>query len=240
MVDCFADSNVIHTASAVIRYMQCLDSIKIETNQPVTASVIWLHGLGASGHDFESIIPELHLPDTLGVRFIFPHAPTMPVSINGGYVMPAWYDILDIKIDRKVDTIQLLASADAIQRLMDYEIESGIDSRRIILAGFSQGGAVAYQAALTYPKSIGGLIAMSTYFATSDSIEIHSANRSLPIKIFHGIDDLVVDESLAKSAMNKLSAAGLSPSYQSYPMAHSVCGEEVVAISHWMQHILSA
>jgi len=220
--------------------MQYLDSIKIETNQRVTASVIWLHGLGASGHDFESIIPELHLPNSLGVRFIFPHAPKIPVTINDSYVMPAWYDILDVKIDRKIDTTQLLASAEAIQTLIDCEIESGIDSTRIILAGFSQGGAVAYQAALTYPKSMGGLIAMSTYFATSDSIEIHRANRSLPIKIFHGINDPVVDESLGKSAVDKLSAAGLSPDYQSYPMAHSVCNEEVSAISYWMQHILSA
>lgn len=220
--------------------MPYLNSVEIQNNGPVTAAVIWLHGLGADGHDFESIIPELHLPDTLGVRFIFPHAPKIPVTVNGGYLMPAWYDILDIKIQRKIDVMGLVASAEATQRLIDREIERGIESTRIILAGFSQGGAVAYQAALTYPKPIGGLIAMSTYFATADSIDIHDANRSLPITVFHGVNDPVVDESLGKLAVDRLSDAGLSPDYQNYPMEHTVCAEEVVAISRWMQRILSA
>ena len=220
--------------------MKFLNPIKLETNSPVTASVIWLHGLGANGHDFEPIVPQLHLPTSLGIRFIFPHAPEMPVTINGGYVMPAWYDILDMKIDRKVDVTQLVASANFVQTLIDREIESGIDSKRIILAGFSQGGAVGYQAALTYPQSIGGLIAMSTYFATSDSVQLHSANSSLPIKIFHGTEDPVVSESLGTLAVDKLSAMGLSPDYQTYPMAHNVCAEEVDAISSWIQHVLSA
>ena len=220
--------------------MQPLKPIKIETHTSVTATIIWLHGLGANGHDFESIIPELQLSANLGVRFIFPHAPSIPVTVNGGCVMPAWYDILDMKVDRKVDTVQLIKSAEFIQGLMDDEIESGIDSKRIILAGFSQGGAVAYQAALTYPKPIGGLIAMSTYFATSNTIEIHSANSSLPISIFHGVNDKVVDECLGKSAVKTLSAAGFAPEYKAYPMAHSVCIQEVSDISNWIERTLSA
>ncbi|MCV6606525.1 MAG: alpha/beta hydrolase, partial [Porticoccaceae bacterium] len=123
--------------------MQDLRYIEIETAPNPTAAVIWLHGLGANGHDFEPVVPELKLPEGLSVRFIFPHAPEMPVTINGGYVMPAWYDILEMNIDRKVDTKQLRASADAVEKLVEQQIEQGIDSRNIILAGFSQGGAVA-------------------------------------------------------------------------------------------------
>ena len=220
--------------------MKYLEPITVETNPPVTATVIWLHGLGASGDDFKPIIPDLCLPKTLGIRFIFPHAPMIPVTVNGGYVMPAWYDILDMKIERKFDSDQLLASARFVHTLMDKEIAAGIDSRRILLAGFSQGGAVGYQAALSYAQPIGGLIAMSTYFATSDSIEVHKANRALPIKIFHGTSDTVVSESLGRSAVDRLSALGFSPDYQTYPMAHTVCAEEVQATSSWIQSVLDA
>jgi len=219
--------------------MHALDSVIVDTGTPVTAAVIWLHGLGANGHDFEPVVSELQLPKTLGVRFIFPHAPKIAVTVNGGYVMPAWYDIVDMQIDRKVDTVQLVAAAEAVQRLIDSTVDKGIDSKRIILAGFSQGGAVAYQAGLTYRRPIGGLIAMSTYFATGDSIDIHSANRSLPIKIFHGVDDQVVHQSLGKSAAAKLSAMGFAPSYHSYPMAHTVCKQEIDVISSWIQQIFS-
>ena len=220
--------------------MQYSSPLVIETRSPVTAAIIWLHGLGSNGYDFEPIVPQLRLPSSLGIRFVFPHAPQMPVTINGGYVMPAWYDILDMKIDRKVDTEQLMASANFIQTLIDAEIESGVNSKRIILAGFSQGGAVGYHAALTYSRPLGGLIAMSTYFATSNCIELNNANRSLPVTIFHGTEDSVVDESLGRLAADKLLTMGFSPDYQTYAMAHTVCLEEVDAISNWIKHILSA
>ena len=150
--------------------MTLLPHIEQETRPNPDAAVIWLHGLGADGYDFAPIVPELNLPPELGIRFLFPHAPSIPVTVNNGYVMPAWFDILVMDIDRKVDATQLLVSAEAINCFIDHELDRGIDSRRIILAGFSQGGAVAYQVSLSHPKPLGGLIAMSTYFATSDSI----------------------------------------------------------------------
>ena len=138
--------------------MQELQYIEFETNPHPTAAVIWLHGLGASGHDFEPVVPELGLPDNAAVRFIFPHAPNMPVTINGGMTMPAWYDIKAMDIDRVVDTDQLVASSDAVAKLVDREIERGVKSENIVIAGFSQGGAVAYELGLSYPKRLAGIM----------------------------------------------------------------------------------
>lgn len=207
--------------------MDYLPAVIIEPAQTATASVIWLHGLGADGHDFEPIVPELNLPSEAAIRFIFPHAPSIPVTINGGYVMPAWYDILAMDIDRKVDVKQLEASAQAVTKLIDRELAKGIPSERIVLAGFSQGGAVAYQTALTYPKPLAGLLAMSTYFATVNTIQLHSANKQLPIAIFHGLQDPVVPESLGKKAQQNLQALGYTPEYFTYAMEHNVNAAEV-------------
>ncbi len=218
--------------------MTDLPAVVVETAPPVSASVIWLHGLGADGHDFEPIVPELALPSGLAIRFIFPHAPSLPVTVNGGYVMPAWYDILEANIDRKVDVKQLEASAAAVSRLIDREIERGVPSERIVLAGFSQGGAVAYQTALTYPKPLGGLLAMSTYFATAATIKPHPANQQLPIQIMHGSLDPVVPASLGKKAAQTLTELGYAPGYLSYPMEHSVSREEVADISRFLQEWL--
>lgn len=211
--------------------MSLLPSLEIETATPVTASIIWLHGLGASGHDFEPVVPELKLPENMGLRFIFPHAPEIAVTINNGYVMPAWYDILEMTLDRKVDVAQLKASANAVHQLIDREIERDIDSERIILAGFSQGGAVSYEAALSYPQKLGGLLAMSTYFATSDSCKTHDANQQLPIYIYHGTQDPVVPETLGLKAHQTLNEMGFSPDYSSYPMEHSLCLEQIQDVS---------
>lgn len=219
--------------------MDLLPHIEIEPATTAKASVIWLHGLGANGHDFEPIIPELNLPDSMAIRFIFPHAPEIPVTINGGHIMPAWYDILEMSIDRKVDQQQLVASAQAIQALIDREIARGISSKKIIIAGFSQGGAVGFHAALTYPKSLAGLLALSTYFATVDSINIAPANQSLPIQIFHGSLDDVVPEIHGQNSVKFLTALGFKPDYQTYPMEHTVCPEEIEAISSWIQTALS-
>lgn len=218
--------------------MDYLPALLIEPSQTATASVIWLHGLGADGHDFEPIVPELKLPTTAAIRFIFPHAPAIPVTINGGYVMPAWYDILAMDIDRKVDVKQLEASAQAVAQLIDRELEKGIPSERIVLAGFSQGGAVAYQTALSYPKPLGGLLALSTYFATADTIQFNAANQNLPIAIFHGSQDSVVPESLGKKAQQRLQALGYTPEYFSYAMEHSVSAAEVKDLARFIQQWL--
>lgn len=218
--------------------MSFLPAIEQETRSNPDASVIWLHGLGADGHDFAPIVPELNLPKELGIRFIFPHAPAIPVTVNNGYVMPAWFDILEMDIDRKVDSAQLLVLAAAINRLVDRELERGITSRRIILAGFSQGGAVAYQVSLSHPLPLGGLIAMSTYFATSDTIELSDANRTLPIEIQHGSYDPVVPPALGIRAAEFLRERGYSVAFRTYPMDHSVCPQQIGDISAALQRFL--
>ncbi|HPY39696.1 MAG TPA: dienelactone hydrolase family protein [Thiolinea sp.] len=218
--------------------MDYLPAVIVEPDQPATASVIWLHGLGADGHDFEPIVPELKLPPEAAVRFIFPHAPAIPVTINNGYVMPAWYDILAMDLDRKVDVKQLEASAQAVAKLIDRELEKGIPSERIVLAGFSQGGAVAYQTVLTYPKPLAGLLAMSTYFATADSIQVNTANQHLPIAIFHGLQDPVVPEALGKKAQQRLQTMGYTPDYFTYSMEHSVNAAEVKDLAEFIKQWL--
>lgn len=215
-----------------------LAPIELNPSTPATATVIWLHGLGASGHDFVPVVPELHLPDTLAVRFIFPHAPQIAITINGGYVMPAWYDITAMNLEREIDEAQLLASSAMISALIDNEIARGIDSQRIIIAGFSQGGAVAYHTALSYPKPLGGLMALSSYFATAKSIVAHPANQQLPIAIFHGIYDSMVQETLGHRALNTLRQWGYSPRYYSYEMDHEVNMSEIKDISAWLQEQL--
>lgn len=215
--------------------MADLNAFVIDVREQPTACIIWLHGLGSNGHDFEPIIPELNLPSHLSVRFIFPHAPKRVITINGGLRMPAWYDIFAHDIDQKVDTKQLEASANDIAKFVDREIENGISSERIIIAGFSQGGAVAYQLALSYPKKLGGLIALSTYFATKKTIEYHPANKTLPFFIGHGSDDSIVPEMLGQQAYTILKEKKYKVDYHSYPMEHSVCMEEVKDISRWIQ-----
>lgn len=219
--------------------MQELEYIELETRPNPTAAVIWLHGLGASGHDFEPVVPELGLPEDAAVRFIFPHAPNMPVTINGGMTMPAWYDIKAMDIDRVVDTDQLLASSDAVAKLVDREIERGVKSENIVIAGFSQGGAVAYELGLSYPRRLGGILALSTYFATAKTVDISDANRGIPISIYHGTHDPMVPESLGRLSVEKLQELGFEPTYQTFPMEHSVCLEEVQDIGRFIRkHVL--
>src|SRR5690606_20391981 len=172
--------------------MSHLPCVEIEPQSPATHAIIWLHGLGADGNDFAPLVP--HLTPPVAVRFVFPHAPTIPVTINGGLRMPAWYDILALDIDRQIDNSQLLASAAAVVALIEREVSRGVNTRRIVLAGFSQGGAVALQAALAHPEPLAGLLAMSTYFATHKTIVPHAANRNLPILVLHGSHDPMVPE----------------------------------------------
>ena len=211
-----------------------LDRITIEPNVPATSCVIWLHGLGADGNDFVPIIPELKLPDSLQIRFVFPNAPSIPITINSGYVMPAWYDIIEIDIERKVDNSQLLASADQIKLLIDREIDRGIPSNKIVLAGFSQGGAVSYQTALTYMQPLAGLLCLSTYFATHDIITPNSASKQLPIQIMHGTHDPMVPVAQGEKAHQLLTTMGYKVDYKTYPMEHSVCPDEIADIAQWL------
>ncbi|WDD97929.1 alpha/beta hydrolase [Thalassomonas actiniarum] len=215
--------------------MSLLPYIEVATGEKPGASVIWLHGLGADGHDFEPIVPELKLAKEHAVRFIFPHAPKIPVTINGGMVMPAWYDILDMNINRKVDSEQLQASADAVIALVEQELARGIPSEQIFLAGFSQGGAVAYQAALSYDKPLGGLLTMSTYLATADTLELHPQNKNTPVMVMHGTEDPVVPEQLGLAAISFLQKHDYSHQYKTYRMPHSVCAEQISDISKWLQ-----
>lgn len=219
--------------------MTLLPAIEKETSARPDSTVIWLHGLGADGNDFAPIIPELRLPATAAIRFIFPHAPAIPVTINGGYVMPAWYDIMEMQINRRIDTEGLMASARAINGFIDRELDRGIDSRRIIVAGFSQGGAVAYQVVLSHDKPLGGLLAMSTYLATADTLDYTAVNKKIPISVQHGLHDPVVPEQLGRTAVARLIKEGYQVSYQSYPMEHSVCPAQIDNISQWLQSLLS-
>ena len=219
--------------------MQDLQYIEIETGENPTAAVIWLHGLGASGHDFEPVVPELGLPEDTAVRVIFPHAPNLPVTINGGMSMPAWYDIKAMDIDRVVDTEQLRASADAVAKLVEQQKHKGIPPERIIIAGFSQGGAVAYELGLSYPERFGGVLALSTYFATADTVERSEANADVPISVYHGTFDPMVPESLGVRSVETLKEMGYDPSYQTFPMEHSVCLEEIQDIGRFIRrHLL--
>lgn len=221
-------------------YLNAIETtVHTSPTQPVQASVVWLHGLGASGHDFEPVVPHLQLPKTLAVRFVFPHAPAIPVTINGGYVMPAWYDILEAKLERKIDVAQIMESSKRVAQLIDREIERGVPSNRIVLAGFSQGGAVAYQTALGYPKPLAGLLALSTYFATENDTVFTEANKQLPILVQHGVQDPVVDKLLAEKAVEALKKRGYAPAYQTYNMEHQVSMEQIHDIGKWLTTVLS-
>jgi len=219
-----------------------LPAIELEypEDTAVDATVIWLHGLGADGSDFAPIVPQLRLPATPGIRFIFPHAPAIPVTINNGYVMPAWYDIKMMDIDRHVDEAQLQQSAKWVHDFIDRELERGIRSERIIVAGFSQGGAVAFEAGLTYPQTLGGIMALSTYFATAESIKINPVQNDIPVLICHGSGDPVVPELLGLKSLATLQNLGFVPEYNSYPMVHAVCPQEIIDIGDWISRILNS
>lgn len=211
-----------------------LPTVELDPRGTATAAVIWLHGLGADGHDFAPIVPALGLPADHAVRFVFPHAPSIPVTINGGFVMPAWYDILAMDLERKVDEVQLRRSAEAVRALVAREQARGIDPARIVIAGFSQGGAVGFELALSHPQALGGLLAMSTYFATRHSVSRHPANAALPIAIHHGTADPLVPEAMGQDSARQLRAWGYPVEYRSYPMEHAVCPAQVRDIGAWL------
>jgi phospholipase/carboxylesterase len=199
--------------------------------------VIWLHGLGADGSDFVPVVPELGLPGTPAVRFVFPHASYMPVTCNGGYVMRAWYDIISLdSTSRRIDEAGIVASCETVRRLIEREKSRGIPVGHIFLAGFSQGGAVAYTAALTHPEKLAGVIALSTYIPSPALLTEDSAgaNRDIPIFAAHGTADDVVSPQLGLAARNLLTERGYAVDWHEYPMPHSVCLEEVWSIGRWL------
>ena len=199
-----------------------------------THSIIWLHGLGADGHDFEPIVNELNT--TQAIRFIFPHAPSMPVTVNNGMSMPAWYDITSAQIDNKQDEAGIRKSQQSVLALIEREIQRDISSSNIILAGFSQGGAIALHTGLRYEKPLAGIMGLSTYLPLIDSVkdEIHQANKNTPILLAHGKHDPVVPFSLAEKTKTFLDEFNYTSELHSYVMEHSVCPEEVNDISDWI------
>ena len=207
-----------------------LKTVEIEPRGDADAAVIWLHGLGADGHDFEPVVPHLGLPRDHRVRFVFPHAPAIPVTINGGMVMPAWYDILALDLDRQIDESQLRASAAAVGKLIEREQGRGIETGRIVIAGFSQGGAVGYELALSWPQRLAGLVALSTYFATAESVALNDANKDLPILIGHGLHDPLVGENFGRAAHTRLTKLGYPCTYKTYAVEHGVAMDEITDV----------
>jgi phospholipase/carboxylesterase len=215
--------------------MNLLDTIELNPEQPATASVIWLHGLGASANDFLPIVPQLKLPLDHTIRFIFPNAPAMPVTLNGGFPMPAWYDIYGLAGNARQDEAGIRKSEGLVQALLDKELRRGIKSERIVLAGFSQGGAMALHTGLRYPERLGGILALSTYLPLADMAanELIAA-KDLPILMIHGSFDPVVKLEWAEFSRTTLQQLGYTIDWRAYPMAHSVCPEEIEQIVAWL------
>jgi len=215
--------------------------IVIEPAHPATATVIWLHGLGADGNDFEPVVPML-APVNGHARFVFPHAARQPVTINGGMVMRAWYDIISMDIERRADANGIRVSEAYVHLLINAQREAGIDESRIVLAGFSQGGAVALHTGLRYPTTLAGIMALSTYVPLRefDADEAHPANKKTPIFYGHGQYDPVVPVSLAEQSREHLKTLGYNVQWHAYPMEHTLAVEEVHDISTWLAGVLPA
>ncbi len=218
-----------------------LPCIELETQPNPTAAIIWLHGLGADGNDFVPIVPELDLTGCPGIRFIFPSAPGMPVTVNGGYVMPAWYDIIGRNLMDQEDAAGIHRSANALTKIIQHKAGRGIAYDQIVLAGFSQGCAMALQIGLRFPHKLAGMIALSGYLplAMSLNTEKHTANQNTPIFMAHGIYDSVVIPERAEASYVLLEKMGYSVSWNEYPMEHSVNREELLDISRFLQEVFT-
>jgi phospholipase/carboxylesterase len=219
-----------------------LDAVEVEPLAAADAAVVLLHGLGADGHDFESIVPELRLPASPSIRWVFPHAPVRPVTINGGDRMRAWYDIVGLDRRSPEDEAGIRDSSRAVLDLVRRERERGIDWSRIVLAGFSQGGALALFSALRWPERLAGVAALSTYLPLAATLEkeAHPANAAVPVFMAHGTDDSLVSPALGRGARDLLRARGYDVEWHEYPMPHSVCAEEVVDLRTWLLRALPA
>jgi len=218
-----------------------VDTVEIQTGDgEAVGSVIWLHGLGADGHDFEAIVPELRLPDTLPLRFVFPHAPVRPVTVNGGVSMRAWFDIYSLDGEGPVDEAGIRASGEILNQLIRREQERGIRAARIVVAGFSQGGAIALHAALRFQEPLAGLLALSTYLPLQSAFRAEvidsqsAASRDLPVFMAHGSFDPVVPVQWGRASADHLVASGFTVDWHDYPMAHAVCADEIDDIRNWL------
>jgi phospholipase/carboxylesterase len=222
-----------------------LEAIEIETGDKPAAAVIWMHGLGADGNDFVPIVHELDLSGAPAIRFVFPHAPMQPVSINNGYIMRAWYDVKGGDLEgrsKQADEKGVRASQAAIEALIERETIRGIAAENIVLAGFSQGGAIALQTGLRYSKKLAGVMALSTYLPLAETLanEASQANRGTPIFMAHGTDDAVIPLEMAARSRDVLVQHGYHVEWREYPMAHSVALEEIRDIAQWLKKVLGA
>ena len=220
--------------------MTTIETVEVSTGANPQGAVIWLHGLGADGHDFEPIVPALVMPDAPALRFIFPHAPVRPVTINGGMSMRAWYDIISLNREGPVDETGIRSSAGLLESLIAREIEQGIASEKIVLAGFSQGGAIAMHCALRYPQPLAGLMALSTYLPLQSSLQAEvidsptSQRRDLPFFMAHGSFDPMLPIDWGAGSRDVLTSMGYNVEWHEYPMQHAVCPEEIRDISRWL------
>ena len=216
-----------------------LETLQVETGPKPVAAVIWLHGLGADGHDFEPIVPELGLPASKPVRFIFPHAPNRPVTINMGTRMRAWYDILQLGGGPE-DEAGIRASQASLEELISGEKKKGIPANKIVLAGFSQGGAIVLQTGLRHPEPLGGIMALSTYLPLAAKLkeEVSEKNKSIPIFMAHGDYDDMIPVARAESSRAALEGLGYKVEWRTYPMPHSVCPEEIGDMAEFLLRIL--
>jgi phospholipase/carboxylesterase len=216
------------------------EAVQIETGRAPSGSVIWLHGLGADGHDFEPIVPELVQPGERALRFVFPHAPVRPVTLNSGYPMRAWYDIAALDRRTAEDESGIRASQATIDTLIGRENSRGIPTARIVLAGFSQGGAMAVFAGTRYPESLAGIMGLSSYLLLAPRLaaERSAANQSTSVFLAHGRQDPVVPLMLGESALHTLQVCGYSVEWHAYDMPHSLCPQEVIDIAAWLRRVL--
>ena len=214
--------------------------VVIETGPRPLASIIWLHGLGADGHDFEGLVPELRLPAQPALRFVFPHAPTRAVTINGGYIMRAWYDIAMTEHGIEQNPEHIRESQEILQALIDEQIQRGIPAERIVLAGFSQGGAIALHTGLRYPKPLAGIMSLSAPvpFAENLMAEIHPANAAVPVFMAHGTEDQMVPFASAEKTERLMEARGLSPEWRVYAMGHTLVPDEIRDMARWLRRVL--
>lgn len=215
-----------------------LETVEVSTGADPRYSVIWLHGLGADGHDFEPIVPELDLAG-LSVRFVFPHAPVRPVTLNGGMPMRAWFDIFSLDRDGNVDEQGIRTSAAQVEALIQREIQRGIPDERIVLAGFSQGGAIALHLGLRRPSALAGIMALSTYMPLAKTLEAEASGvaKSIPMFMAHGRQDPVLPLALGELARDRLLEWGQAPKWRSYDMPHAVCNQEIHDIGAWLRSL---
>ncbi len=218
-----------------------LPAIELVTSDNPTASVIWLHGLGADGNDFVPVVDELGLPPQLAVRFIFPHAPMQPVTINSGFIMRAWYDVLNQDMSFREDEAGVRRSQQEIEKLITKEKDRGIGASRIVLAGFSQGGAIALQTGLRHSERLAGIMALSSYLPLASTLatEANAANHAVPIFMAHGTADPLIPLPLASLSREHLEQQGYQVEWHQYLMPHSVCQEEIQDIGQWLVRVLA-